>query len=396
MLPFLRYNRSGHVICRLQFFNSVHFGDQIMQKIAVVKRAFTLVELLVVIAIIGMLIALLLPAVQAAREAARRMSCQNHLRQYGIGIHNFHDTKHGILPVVIGVPFGQRDTTLHAKATHFVLIFPFIEQQSLYSTITDFSTNLGTAWFEGDESATTRLTTDAERRQWGSVPIYKCPTRRSGSQYVLDTTSAMPTAPPSLRANGPVADYVAVGVTASRSVNAGTEDIRGARYHDFPHQNDLRGFMRSSRVSDGNYNRWEPRDGFGRVTDGLSNTIVYGEKHIPTQKIERCHGADNFNDWDCGIQAWMGNNQVGVYDAIRWFGTGRWAGLARSASEHNNASGNVRLWGNSPTSHFGSWHPGVCQFLLGDGAVRGISVTTEHSLLCDLADVASGRSVSIP
>jgi prepilin-type N-terminal cleavage/methylation domain-containing protein len=92
------------------------------------RSGFTLVELLVVIAIIGVLVALLLPAVQAARAAANRMSCGNNVKQMGIGLHNYHDTFKVLPPLSVGGPWDTFAWRVH--------ILPFIEQQAIYDGIT--------------------------------------------------------------------------------------------------------------------------------------------------------------------------------------------------------------------------------------------------------------------
>jgi prepilin-type N-terminal cleavage/methylation domain-containing protein/prepilin-type processing-associated H-X9-DG protein len=92
--------------------------------------AFTLIELLVVIAIIAVLIALLLPAVQMAREAARRTECRNHLKQFGLAMHNYHST-HGLLP------FGRLECLAGIEGAHnaFGQFLPYLDQQPLYNSI---------------------------------------------------------------------------------------------------------------------------------------------------------------------------------------------------------------------------------------------------------------------
>ena len=99
------------------------------------RRGFTLVELLVVIAIIGILVALLLPAVQAAREAARRMSCSNNIKQIGLAMHNYHDVhkKFPYAQLYYGIHDG--DPTSNNGGTGFgwsYFILPFVEQENLY------------------------------------------------------------------------------------------------------------------------------------------------------------------------------------------------------------------------------------------------------------------------
>ena len=113
------------------------------------RRGFTLVELLVVIAIIGILIALLLPAVQAAREAARRSQCTNNLKQLSLGMHNYHDTLKAFCPGSLGDPSWVDNYSIYGG--HFTwpaFILPFVEQKTLYDRI-DFSKRAWTANWEG-------------------------------------------------------------------------------------------------------------------------------------------------------------------------------------------------------------------------------------------------------
>ncbi|MDR0337297.1 MAG: DUF1559 domain-containing protein, partial [Planctomycetaceae bacterium] len=172
------------------------------------RRAFTLVELLVVIAIIGLLIGLLLPAVQTAREAARKMQCSNNLKQIGLAVHHFHDTYNALPPSSI---FNQ-------KPSFWALIYPYIEQQSLYEMMHTITNNPaatdppnkapfvlnGTsatntpAWFNNGLK-------ESQRQEFGSVSIIKCPSRRSGIKYTNEVIEG------TIRAgNGPRGDYVIV------------------------------------------------------------------------------------------------------------------------------------------------------------------------------------------
>src|SRR5687767_10434986 len=137
------------------------------------RLGFTLVELLVVIAIIGVLVALLLPAVQAARESARRMQCANNLKQIGLALVNYHDTNKWFPPGAVwrSSTAGDNDN----RGSFFVRILPFVEQQSLYNLF-DFNKNTD------DQRLTSASTSELLRGQ--VIASYICPSdtvRRTGN-----------------------------------------------------------------------------------------------------------------------------------------------------------------------------------------------------------------------
>src|SRR5262245_49827553 len=146
------------------------------------RRAFTLVELLVVIAIIGVLVALLLPAVQSAREAARRTRCTNNLKQLGLALHNYEGMHRCFPPGVI-----WNSTTVNfslPRLNFHCLLFPYIEQNNVYGMINlqNFAGSTGNAWFT--TTANIPVTTSP-------MPHLRCPTDNARRQYEQPTVKIL-------------------------------------------------------------------------------------------------------------------------------------------------------------------------------------------------------------
>ncbi|MDR0338441.1 MAG: DUF1559 domain-containing protein, partial [Planctomycetaceae bacterium] len=264
------------------------------------KIGFTLVELLVVIAIIGVLIALLLPAVQAAREAARRMQCSNHLKQLGIAVHNFHDSRSALPPLsIIGV--NNSNSEYRRSASVWVHLFPFVEQQALYDYCTTRNKMLveefNNTWWHNDSTSSTAPMNESIRKGFGSVSVMICPSRHSGGTYVPQQSSGLNDA----ATGGPRGDYAIpfVHVYPSgggnwwkyfRNDNTDTAVIP----HALATNNRSPLVRADGQWVSGNYN-WELTATMSRWEDGSSNQFLVGEKNIPFEQLNACEAtsADN-------------------------------------------------------------------------------------------------------
>ncbi|MDR2644030.1 MAG: DUF1559 domain-containing protein, partial [Planctomycetaceae bacterium] len=259
---------------------------------------FTLVELLVVIAIIGLLIALLLPAVQAARESARRMQCTNNLKQIGLGVHNFASVYNEGLPPL--------DLKMK-RPTIMVMLLPYLEQHGLWDFFTSWDHQSITgpllkglnSNFDQSGSANNAfwlhpVMTTETRRMLCSVPFWKCPTRRSGvaghningtaTYYAKDaksTTFVGQTYKNVGSSGGPLGDYAPVIYTIHESPHCyNFERVADSSVYIVPIDKNLSPFRRAVITND-DANTWQCRDTLSWWQSGTSNQFLFGEKSIP-------------------------------------------------------------------------------------------------------------------
>jgi len=267
------------------------------------RRGFTLIELLVVIAIIAVLIALLLPAVQQAREAARRTQCKNNQKQMALALHNYHDT-HGVFPMgnLGGINF-----------TYQSYILPYLDQANLYNRLN----------FNYNSNCFNINTADVYGTK---IPAYTCP------------TDPLALTPGFLSGYGNflVGSYFGnIGTTTTNKTGMLYTSNNGAPV--------------------------KMRD----VTDGTSNTMLFGERGMP---------ADGQYGWTlCGY----GNNNDGEADNLLTSATGLSKGTSSGAD--NN--------------HYWSYHTGGAHFALADGSIRFLSTSMSFSVFQAISTKAGGEVV---
>jgi prepilin-type N-terminal cleavage/methylation domain-containing protein/prepilin-type processing-associated H-X9-DG protein len=263
-----------------------------------IRRGFTLIELLVVMAIISILIGLMLPAVQRAREAANRLSCANNLHQLGLAMHNFHLTFEHLPPT----------RTFDGGPTWAVLLLPELEQDNLYNKWV-------LQWPYGRQTDVARLT---------PVRSYFCPSRRASNSMPTSSLSGDLYGPSSQHVPGALGDYAVVvdpyGYDSPQT--SGGYDAVGVR----------------GAFQMGTGSRFED------IMDGLSNTFLIGEKHIPA-------GKNGVGWWDCSL-----------YDGAYYQCSARAAGRIYPLTTNPQD----QAW------KFGSRHTGVVNFCFADGHVKAI------------------------
>ena len=308
--------------------------------------AFTLVELLVVIAIIGVLVALLLPAVQAAREAARRSSCSNNLKQIGLGLQNYHDTQLTFPPGWIDVPLANSE-----QWGWSALMLPYMEQAPLHERlgVTRRSLHQAMATDSANVYPATRTV----------VKVFICPTDTGHNNGLTHNNRSFDVG----------LGYTAAGFTTPATTIAGLSNYMGVAGHrDLGTGNNgitnsgiLFGSCQGSTTQCDTGIAAAIR--MGEILDGTSNTFIVGER-----ETFRCRGGT----W-LGVRNSNGSGTRGVHVV---------SGHAHPKLNQpvppptTNIDWDVDAVGCG--EGFSSLHPGGAQFLAADGSVKFVSQTINH------------------
>ena len=315
------------------------------------SRGFTLVELLVVIAIIGILIALLLPAVQAAREAARRMQCANNLKQMGLAVHSFHDARSGIVPSQL-IGAGWACWNAH--------IMPYMELGTLYDSV-----DIERPWY--------LMPAESVSEQ---VAAFYCPSRSRSVHLSIGYNARFGGYQPD---GGALSDY---------AMNGGDGQILD--------ENGQLGFWWGVNTPDGDgksngvayrifttstpgwpeykIKGWKTSLSFRDITDGTSHTMLIGEKFVHP---------DHQGIMEWGDHTWWSDDEHS--STVRLVGD-RFP-LALSDDDETVFQDPV----NMP---FGGAHPaGVCQFTMCDGSVQAFTPNTDTRVLGLMATRADGQPI---